>query len=291
MRVSVAKVTLIFCGKMTIIFVDATTRQEGNSMQVNGIGNEHNSSHHNVTNCLHEHSVGKKDSGAFRSSGIDSLTLSGQNSTSQQEGQLSLSAWLDKTLHSGKDLLQRIWGSDPTAVTNGTGGQSLEAQVMAAFNDDGMAAGVGRDANGQTNYGAYSVPTHQSLHTSQIAAATTMVQPETARMIHQNPYFVTAADDRPPKIWQKMKVKMKDVTGRLSGRLPGRLAGFWAKGAFQTKQEHPKEDLRKKSKYHQDKLEIDCVLTDDSYLQDSYNRKGEYSRLAGDMRGNMSTRK
>jgi len=261
MRVSVAKVTLIFCGKMTIIFVDATTKQEGNSMQVNGIGNEHNSSHHNVTNCLHEHSVGKKDSGAFRSSGIDSLTLSGQNSTSQQEGQLSLSAWLDKTLHSGKDLLQRIWGSDPTAVTNGTGGQSLEAQVMAAFSDDGMAA------------------------------ATALVQPETARIIHQNPYFVTAADDRPPKIWQKMKVKMKDVTGRLSGRLPGRLAGFWAKGAFQTKQEHPKEDLRKKSKYHQDKLEIDCVLTDDSYLQDSYNRKGEYSRLAGDMRGNMSTRK
>lgn len=260
-------------------------------MQVNGIGNEHNSSHHNVTNCLHEHSVGKKESGAFRSIGIDSLTLSDQKTASQQEGQLSLSAWLDKTLNSGKDLLQRIWGSDQTAVNNGTEGQSLEAQVLAAFSDDGMATGVGRDASGQTNYGAYSVPTHQSLHTSQIAVTTTMMQPETARMIHQNPYFVTAAADRPKNLWQKMKVKMKEVTGRLSGRLPGRLAGFWAKGAFQTKQEQPKEDLRKKSKYHQDKLEIDCVLTDDSYLQDSYNSRGEYSKLAGDMRGNMSTRK
>ena len=84
---------------------------------------------------------------------------------------------------------------------------------------------------------------------------------------------------------------MKDVAGRLSGRLPGRFAGFWAKETFQTKQEQPKEDLRKRSKYRQNELEIDCVLTDDSYLQDSYNSKGEYSKLAGDMRGNVSTRK
>lgn len=260
-------------------------------MQINGIGNEHNSSHHNVTNCLHEHSVGKKEGGAFRSGSLDSVTLSNQNTTSQQEGQLSLSAWLDKTLHSGKDLLQRIWGNDSTAVTNGTGGQSLEMQTLAALSDEGVAAGVGADANGQSDYGTYGVRPHQTLHTPQIAAATTMVQSETARMVQQNPYFVTADDNRTANLWQKMKVKMKDVAGRLAGRMPGRFAGFWAKGSFQMKQEQPKEDLRKRSKYRQDQLEIDCVLTDDSYLQDSYNNRGEYSKLAGDMRGNMSTRK
>jgi len=120
-------------------------------MQIGGIGNEHNSGHHNVTNCLHEHSVGKKDSGAFRSGALDSITLSSQNVTPQQEGQLSLSAWLDKTLHSGKDLLQRIWGSDPTAVTSGTGGQSLESQVLAALADGGVDTGLGTDTNGQNS--------------------------------------------------------------------------------------------------------------------------------------------
>ena len=260
-------------------------------MQVNGICSEHNSGHHNVTNCLHEHSVGKKESGAFRSSGMDSFTLSGQSSPSQQEGQLSLSAWLDKTLHSGKDLLQRIWGSDPTAVTNGTEGQSLENQVLAALDDGGVATGVGADTNEQSNHGAYGMQSYHTLHMPQIVAATTMAQSELTRVMQPNPYFVTAEDNRTASLWQKMKVRMKDVAGRLSGRLPGRFAGFWAKGTFQTKQEQPKEDLRKKSKYRQDEIEMDCVLTDDSYLQDSYNKRGEYSKLAGDMRGNMSTRK
>jgi len=260
-------------------------------MQIGGIGNEHNSGHHNVTNCLHEHSVGKKDSGAFRSGALDSITLSSQNVTPQQEGQLSLSAWLDKTLHSGKDLLQRIWGSDPTAVTSGTGGQSLESQVLAALADGGVDTGLGTDTNGQNNHGAYGTQSHQSLHMSQIAAATTMVQAESARAVQHNPYFVAANDDAPNTLWQRMKVKMKDVAGRLSGRMPERFSGFRFKGNFQTKQEQPKEDLRKRSKYRQNELEIDCVLTDDSYLQDSYNSKGEYSKLAGDMRGNMSTRK
>ena len=295
---------LIFCGKMTIILISALLckgMREYNSglclgkpeagrvgkgrryMQINGVGSEHNSGHHNVTNCLHEHSMGKKESGAFRSIGIDSLTLSNQNTISQQEGQLSLSAWLDKTLRGGKDLLQRIWGNDPTAVTNGTGGQSLEMQALVALSDEGAATGAGADARGQSNYGLYGGQSSQSLHTSQIVAASSMVQSEAARVMHQNPYFVTVDEDRPKNIWQKMKVKMKDMAGRLSGRMPRRFAGFWAKGAFQTKQEQPKEDLRKKSKYRQDKLEIDCVLTDDSYLQDSYNSKGEYSKLAGDV--------
>ena len=37
--------------------------------------------------------------------------------------------------------------------------------------------------------------------------------------------------------------------------------------------------MRRRSKYRQDELEIDCVLTDESYLLDSYDRKGEYSQL------------
>lgn len=264
----------------------------GVRMQLNGIRTEHNSSSHNVTNCLHEHSVGQKNGGAARSTSLDSLTLSNQNTVQQPEGQLSLSSWLDKTLNTGKDLLQRIWGSDQTAITNGTEGQSPESQVLAALDDGGVATGVGADTNSQANYGPQSqIVQHTPLHTSQ--AATAVVQPMLKHNIQQNPYFAAVEDVGQTKetLWQKMKVKFKDAAGKLAGHLPGRFAGFWAEESFHTKHEQPREDLRKRSKYRQDELEMDCVLTDDSYLQDSYNKKGEYSKLAGDMRGNMSTRK
>ena len=51
---------------------------------------------------------------------------------------------------------------------------------------------------------------------------------------------------------------------------------------LQTKQQHTKEDLRKRSQYKEDDQEIECILTDESYLTDSYNRKGEYSHLTTD---------
>ncbi len=228
-------------------------------MQINGVGNEHNSSNHNVTGCLHEHSVGLKDSGRMSSVSMDTITLSNQSQMAEREGQLSLSAWIDKTFSSGKDLLQRIWGSDQSTVTNGTMGQSMEEQVLTAFSDNGA---------------------------SRIAAAGANMQVDTERKIQQNPYFAAVeTDGRPEGLWQRMKVKLKATAGRLTGRFPGKFAGAWAKGAFQAKKEQPREDLRKRSKYRQDELEIDCVLTDDSYLQDSYNKKGEYSKLAGNVRG------
>ena len=77
-----------------------------------------------------------------------------------------------------------------------------------------------------------------------------------------------------------MRVKFKELTGHLAGHLPGNFSGTQTKGSFQAKQEHSKEDLRKHSKYRKDELEIDCILMDDSYLLDSYDRKGEYSKLS-----------
>ncbi len=78
-----------------------------------------------------------------------------------------------------------------------------------------------------------------------------------------------------------MKVRFKDITGQLAGHLPKKFSGFLqTRNSFQARQQKPKQDLRKHSKYREDKVEIDCVLTDDSYLLDSYDRKGEYSKLS-----------
>ena len=40
-----------------------------------------------------------------------------------------------------------------------------------------------------------------------------------------------------------------------------------------------KQDRSRHSIYRQEDLELECVITDDSYLLDSYDRKGDYSRL------------
>lgn len=93
--------------------------------------------------------------------------------------------------------------------------------------------------------------------------------------VHNNPYFSAIEDTGKQKqtAWEKVRVRFQSFTGQLTGRFSGR-------NSFETRQQKPKQDLRKHSRYRQDDLEIDCILTDDSYLLDSYDRKGEYSRLS-----------
>lgn len=98
-----------------------------------------------------------------------------------------------------------------------------------------------------------------------------------------NPYFQTLSDNSPVTgmpLVQRIRSRVKGVTGQLAGKLPGRFFRFQAKNSFQARSEQkPEENLRKRSKYRKDELEIDCILTDESYLLDSYDRKGEYSQL------------
>lgn len=122
------------------------------------------------------------------------------------------------------------------------------------------------------------------LHTGQLAttqdiysAGYEAVSPVPVRqqVTESNSYFAAIEDTGKEKqsIWEKVKVKFHSIAGQLLGRFSNR-------NSLQSKQEKPKEDLRKHSTYRQDDVEIDCILTDDSYLMDSYDRKGEYSKLS-----------
>ena len=77
-----------------------------------------------------------------------------------------------------------------------------------------------------------------------------------------------------------MRVRLKGTAGQLAGHLPGNFFNAQTNNSFQAGKERSREDLRKHSKFRKDELEIDCILTDDSYLLDSYDRKGEYSKLS-----------
>ncbi len=122
------------------------------------------------------------------------------------------------------------------------------------------AEGTGTADNSATNVAGEAV-----------AASASLRQPSQ----ENNPYFTAIEDTGRAKqtIWEKVKVRFRGIAGQLTGRFAG-------KNSFQTKQEKPKEDLRKHSTYRRDDVELECVLTDDSYLLDSYDRKGEYSKLS-----------
>lgn len=237
-------------------------------MQLNEIGSGHGSSAHHVTNCMHDHAhmdkVGKI--GAAASSGMSAQAL--MAAESQADAQFSLAAWLDKTLNSGRRLWGSIWGNGDAVGTVDAGGTANAGREAGA---EQIAAILPQDDSGSGQ---------QTLHAPQIAAAVSAVmQPQD---IHNNPYFsaVERLDDQQGNLWRRVKVKFNNMAGQLTGHLPEKFFSAQARNSFQTKQERPKEDLRKHSKFRRDELVIDCVLTDDSYLLDSYDRRGEYSKLS-----------
>lgn len=231
-------------------------------MQINGVGSGgvHNHNMHQVTDCRKEHNVSKKGSVGGAAASSQNLMQKNVNQYTQQSDGFSLSSWWKKLLAAGQKLYIGIWGEAPAAKsvddTKQDGLQDAE-QVMAALGDE---------ENGQTDVGA-------PLNTvgAEMVAGAAMTKPD----LHNNPYFSAIEDTGKQKqtAWEKVRVRFYSLTGQLSGRFSGR-------NSFEARQQKPKEDLRKHSRYRQDDLEIDCILTDDSYLLDSYDRKGEYSKLS-----------
>lgn len=219
-------------------------------MQINGIGSSHSDMHH-VTNCIHstqKHLDGKVG-GASVGAANANMTQTIPATSDQTGGSFSLSSWLQNALSGARRLFGRIWGSSSDTLTGET---------------------VANQNSAQTQNSAHT------LHASQIEAASAVVQP--SQNYNNNPYFTTVADTVTTKqnVWQKLKVQFHNITGFLTKRF-----SFGNSSSFHTGQERPKEDLRRHSRYREDDMEIDCVLTDDSYLMDSYNKKGEYSKLSG----------
>lgn len=218
-------------------------------MQLEGIGSSHNTDTHQVTNCMHDHTHYKKEGAAAASSSMNAQEL--QMQQQQQDAEFSLSAWLQNTLGKGKSLLRGIWGTNTIDASAQAGEKAGQEQVMAQIGENMTSGDRGAASKNQE--------------------------------LQINPYFQTMQDNNPAAHmtpFQRVRYRVKGIAGQLAGKLPGHFFRFQAKNSFQAKPEQrPKEDLRKRSKYRKDELEIDCILTDESYLMDSYDRKGEYSRL------------
>ena len=229
----------------------ASQTEGGGSMQLGGIDTDHGSQNHQVTGCLHEHTTAQKG-GALASAASQVAQLKQQEQ--QQTTQLSLAGLMEKTLEKGRAILRGIWGTSGEKGESAENGRAELAQPATTKNE-------------------------RDIHAAEVAG--TVGRKTLEHQTQVNPYFQpvehTAVPDVTPV--QKLRTKIKEAASQLADHLPGRFFGSQGKNSLQTKQEQAKEDLRKRSRYKKDETEIDCILTDESYLMDSYDRKGEYTQL------------
>ena len=231
--------------------VDPETGTEG-LMQVGGVGSGHDTYSHQVTGCIHEHGENKDVGGAGTKLG----SVQTAEEVLQENSSVNFMSWVQNISSKGKQLLQKIWGeskeaNDAITSQNGSGNHIAGQETLVTGNSVGVKTTMNRAA-------------------VETAATHTYFRP------------VEAKDVMPANPFQKVRYQVQKVARKLMYRLPGRFLGSHTGDFLQTKQEQTKEDLRKRSQYKQDDQEIECILTDESYLTDSYNRKGEYSHLTTD---------
>ncbi len=217
-------------------------------MQMNGIRDSHSSEMHQVTKCMHDHTEKRQQGGGAKLS-LGSSAV--QTVQTEQEQQLSFFDWVRRLMQSGRRHLLGFW--------DGSGKAELES-----LKKDAEEKSVGE----RSPY-AHNISDNSAINDGGI--------------LKGNPYFAAIEPEKPPArgipILRKARLKVRAAAGRFAGYLPGHFFQSRKEGSFQAKKEGKQEDLRRRSKYREDRLEIDCVLTDDSYLLDSYDRKGGYSQL------------
>ncbi len=220
-------------------------------MQIGGLGTGHSAGEHHVTGCIHDRHEQQELTGKFTMKASASARASAVQAEAGMEGQLSLAAWVRNMLGNGRGFLLNFW----------KGGEALSG----AKGDQAATDGVpGSGAAGNAADGRAAVPAivQEDAHTA--AAVVAAQSPARQRDIRNERYYSAGEDSgkrKPEKhrwaFWRKRKEKV----------------------SFRARQDGPGEELRRHSRYRRDTLEISCVSDDDSYLMDSYDRKGEYSRL------------
>lgn len=223
-------------------------------MQLGGIDTGHSAGTHQVTGCLHDHTEDRKLFGGQAAADAASQAAQLQRQEQQQTAQFSLSSWMEKTLGKGRSILRGIWGTAGEAGASEEDGSADLARPSLTREDNALPAA---EAAGSLNRSA-------AEHQAQL-----------------NPYFQPVEQTTVTHVTpvQKLRTKIREAASQLADHLPGRFFNSHGKNSLQTKQEQTKEDLRRRSRYKKDETEIDCILTDESYLMDSYDRKGEYTQL------------
>lgn len=228
-------------------------------MQIGGLGGSHGSGDHHVTNCIHDHHETQKNTGGAAMKTTESMEISAAKSELQQEGQFSLAAWLKNTLGNGRGFLLNFRGDGQ--MSDGTEGKQITVSGT------------------ESSQSAVSQAVVHAADSSTTAAVVTAAQQAMQPHVIYKRNDLSDTENQKQTFWQKLRVRFRNVSERKNGRLSQRFFSFQTKNSFQTRQENTREDLRRHSRCHRDTVEINAVRLEDDYLMDSYDRRGEYSRL------------
>ena len=231
-------------------------------MQIGTLGHEHSSDMHQVSSCMHNHKA-SADTGSAGGAASASVENNMSTITQQQEEGLSLAAWLNDPAGSARRLLGSFW--------NGREDDGTERSMLSGREVVGLEQAIAPD--GKTVSLQEAVPTKIVL--------------ETQNELPINPYFVPVndAEVQQKSFRQKARVHVRNISEFFEKQF-----AFSNRHSFRSKQGQSRDDLKRHSKFHGDDVEIDCILVDESHLRDSYNKKGEYSKLAEDTRSSLSFR-
>jgi hypothetical protein len=208
---------------------------------------------HNVSNCVHESPVITEKTGGIQMQKTQNETDTVQLSTVTENSETYVSgqSWISRLSNNIKKIWGVIWGES-------TATERLSKDTEKNTSD--KSADAVYSVNAQKDISV----TGQNDKQHQAAAAA------------GSPYFQPIDNTvKPANLTQLIKSKIQGVSGYLAKHF-----SFSGKNAFDTGQKQPKDDMRRRSRYRDDNIEIDCTLTDDSYLLDSYDRKGGYSQLS-----------
>lgn len=221
----------------------------------NGVNNQNVNSHvHHVTECIHEE---KKKTQEGMTAGLrDSVFLLNMQNTQKEEPQWNLFQWMSQMLGRGARGIKGFFG---------IGQEGLQA---------------GSTAGNAENTGAASSAVSSAMESPAMEspAKTHAMTDRAAR------YFVPAKEEIPPNNWyqnlkQRARIRFGAIRGSLAKYLKQEQSLHMGTGKNGTSPGKEKEDRSRLSVYKKDELEIDCIITDNSYLLDSYNKKGDYSKL------------
>lgn len=249
-------------------------------MDFHGIsGGEHSAQAHHITKCMHDHSHYKMEADVSKAAASAAKAQNQQVAEQQGEGQLSLSAWLDNQLGKGRGMLRRFWSGSETGAAGEAGGRTGQEQVLAQISDSKEASDTASQSVDTAVTDGRQMEASQAVHVSRAAqAAAPAAQPRT-----QEAADVAAAqedDGQKGNLWSRMRVRFKDITGQLAGHLRGNASKYEARRPFQAKQKNVREEPRREVKSRRDAVQISTYHVEESYLLDSYDRKGGYSKIS-----------
>lgn len=221
-------------------------------MRIGGVGsgNVHTADSHQVTNCVHVHKEQTEKTGR-----MDALLSSAQNQKQQTVASeletmdgFSLVDGIKRLLSRGRHWFGRIW--------NGAGEE---------LQDGASADRVSEDAGMLKPEEARDMALREDMAGRQEASSVV------------NPHFVPIVQTKgADSLWQRFALKVHTATGYLAKKF-GRETSMQTGVKKDPKQSQ--EQMRRHSRYRDGQEEIDCVITDDSYLMDSYDKTGKYVKL------------